>query len=216
MNPQHELKTPMASIIGYADLLRLQTLNPDEQAEAANYIFSAGKRLENLSLRLLDIFVMDKQDLKLRDTSIRILIGKVVSSKQAMLAEKQVNVSAECEIGTCLMEPDLIWSLLVNLIDNAQKALEQGGQIGIVSEMTAEGCRIRVADNGRGIPSEAMEHITEAFYRVDKLRSHKQNGVGLGLALCAKIVELHNGSITFDSKVGVGTCVTVELKEGRI
>ena len=215
-NFTHELKTPMASIIGYADLLRLQSLTPDEQAEAANYIFSEGKRLENLSLRLLELFVMDKQELALRDTSIGTLIEKVVSSQQAILAKKQIEVSIRCESGTCLMEPDLIWSLLVNLIDNAQKALERGGKLGIVSEMTAEGCRIRVADNGRGIPPETLAHITEAFYRWDKVRSREENGTGLGLALCAKIVELHHGTITFDSAVGAGTCVTVELKEGRI
>lgn len=77
------------------------------------------------------------------------------------------------------------------------------------------GCRIAVADNGKGIPPEALAHITEAFYRVDKSRSRKQGGVGLGLALCAKIAELHGGTIRFASKPGEGTTVTVELKGGR-
>ena len=211
----HELKTPMASIIGYADLLRLQTLTPDEQAEAANYIFTAGKRLENLSVRLLDLFVMDKQEPQFRETSLKSLVEKVVVSVRALLVEKQIEIFAKCGSGNCYLEPDLIWSLLVNLIDNAAKALPQGGKIGIVTEITENGCRIRVIDNGCGIPKSAMEHITEPFYRADRFRADERKGAGLGLALCAKIVELHNGSMAFESNVGEGTRVTVELKGGR-
>ena len=72
-----------------------------------------------------------------------------------------------------------------------------------------------IYDNGRGIPPQALEHLTEAFYRVDKSRSRAQGGVGLGLALCREIVALHNGTMEFTSTLGKGTCVTVELKGGR-
>ena len=81
--------------------------------------------------------------------------------------------------------------------------------------MTDQGCIIKIQDNGRGMPKEALNHITEAFYRVDKSRSRKQGGAGLGLALCSNIVKIHNGSINFQSKEGIGTIVTVELKGGR-
>ena len=73
---------------------------------------------------------------------------------------------------------------------------------------------MRVVDNGRGMPPEALARITEAFYRVDKSRSRAQGGAGLGLALCSRIVELHSGSIAFSSREGVGTCVTVEVHSG--
>ena len=82
--------------------------------------------------------------------------------------------------------------------------------------MLPDGCRIRVLDTGRGIPQEEIAHITEAFYRVDKSRSRAQGGVGLGLSLCSEIVQLHNGTMSFASRVGNGTCVTVELKGGAV
>ena len=75
---------------------------------------------------------------------------------------------------------------------------------------------ITVVDNGRGIPPEALAHLTEAFYRVDKSRSRAQGGAGLGLSLCNEIVQLHGGTMQFESRVGNGTVVTVELKGGRV
>ena len=212
----HELKTPMASIIGYADLIRCQTLTIDEQAEAANYIFGAGKRLEKLSVHLLDIFVAEKQEIVFRKTTLSTLIEKVVDSQQKINSDKKIKISTDCQSGSCCLEPDLVWSLLTNLIDNAQKALDEGGKIEIFSEIINGGCQIRIVDNGRGIASESLEHITEAFYRADITRSRKEGGAGLGLTLCAKIVELHNGTMTFDSEPGKGTCVMIKLKGGSV
>lgn len=82
--------------------------------------------------------------------------------------------------------------------------------------MTASGCRIRVADNGRGMPPEAIAHLTEAFYRVDKARSRAQGGAGLGLTLCNEIARLHGGSLSFDSRLNAGTTVTVTLNGGVV
>lgn len=208
----HELKTPMASIIGYSDLIRRGGLSPEEQADAANYIFTEGKRLENLSIKLLEIFVQDKQELILRETALAPLVERVAASHRARLAQQQITICVSGTEGTCYLEPDLIWSLLTNLLDNAQKALEQGGQIDVFSEVTAEGCRISVADDGGGISPKDIEHVTEPFYRVSAPHTVKQGSAGLGLALCAKIVELHHGTMVFQSEVGKGTCVTVELK----
>lgn len=211
----HELKTPMTSIIGYADLLRGGTLTPDEQADAANYIFSEGRRLERLSLTLLSIFSTDGQDVKLVSASPAGIIRDQVAHLRPVLQSQRVDLRCRCEDGACLLEPDLVRSLTYNLIDNARKAFEHGGCIAVTSRMTADGCVIAVGDNGRGIPPEALAHITEAFYRVDKSRSRAQGGAGLGLTLCAKIAQLHGGSIRFDSTVGRGTVVTVILKGGR-
>ena len=85
----------------------------------------------------------------------------------------------------------------------------------LTAQLTDAGCVFKVYDNGRGIPPQALEHLTEAFYRVDKSRSRAQGGVGLGLSLCQEIAALHGGSISFSSTEGRGTCVTVELKGGR-
>ncbi len=208
----HELKTPMTSVIGYADLIRGRTLGPDEAAEAANYIFSEGQRLESLSLKLLDILVLRKNDIVLSRTEPAKLIQKLVEHLRPVYLQQNIVLSCDCEAGSCRLEPDLVRSLLMNLIDNARKAMERGGQIHIQSEMCPGGCRIRVLDNGRGIPPGAIAHLTEAFYRVDKSRSREQGGVGLGLTLCSDIVRLHNGTMDFENRPGGGACITVTLK----
>lgn len=82
--------------------------------------------------------------------------------------------------------------------------------------LTEMGCILTVADTGCGIPAEALAHLTEAFYRVDKARSRAQGGAGLGLTLCARIAELHGGSLRFESVPGQGTRVIAELRGGRV
>ncbi len=211
----HEMKTPMTSLIGYAELLRSGTLTPEEQTEAAGYIYSEGKRLENLSRKLLELLVLKQKGLPFTEISPSDLIGELVERLRPLCVKRNIAVTSDCQRGICLMEPDLIWSLLLNLTDNAQKAMDNGGHILFRSDMLADGCRIQVMDDGPGIPPEALEHLTEAFYRVDKARSRRQGGFGLGLALCQEIAALHNGTISFQNRPSRGACVTVELHSGR-
>ncbi len=212
----HELKTPMTSIIGYADLLRSHELSETERREAANYVFSEGRRLEFLSLKLLDLIVLKKSELILVETDLRHLVAEVTRLIRPVVSKLGITVRYKCEDGLCLLEPDLVKSLLINLVDNARKALEQGGQIYIESRLLPDGCQLRVADNGKGIPEKELSKITDAFYRVDKSRSRAQGGAGLGLALCSEIVLAHNGVMSFESAVGKGTIVTVMLKGGAV
>ena len=213
----HEMKTPMTSLIGYADLLRGGQLTPAEQAEAADYLYSEGKRLSNLSKKLLELLVVKEHDLPFTEVSPADLVGEFVERLRPLLARRRISVLCECQQGTCLLEPDLTWSLLLNLADNAQKAMSQGGEIRFRQEMLSDGCRIQVLDDGRGIPEASLAHLTEAFYRVDKARSRKQGGFGLGLALCQEIAAAHQGSIRFENRTDApkGACVTVELRGGR-
>lgn len=209
----HELKTPMTSIIGYADLLRGQSLDEQEAQEAANYIFSEGKRLEALSWKLLDLLLMKHRDLALTETDPAALIGSLVTHLQPVYRESGIVLQCRCEPGLCRIEPDLFSSVLTNLLDNARKALDRGGNIFVLGRRASGGYQIRVLDNGRGMPEEAIRHLTEAFYRVDKARSRAQGGAGLGLTLCSRILELHGGTIDFASREGKGTCVTVWLPD---
>ena len=209
----HELKTPMTSIIGYADLLRSQALTGEEAQEAANYIFSEGKRLESLSLKLLDLLMMKKESINLVPTEMNQIITNLTVHLKPVYLKKNIILDSRCEPGICMAEPDLFSSVLTNLVDNARKALDNGGNIMILGESVNGYYRIRVVDNGRGMPEEAIKHITEAFYRVDKSRSRAQGGAGLGLTLCKEVIQLHNGTIAFASREGNGTCVTVTLKE---
>lgn len=211
----HELKTPMTSVIGYADLLRSEALPPEEAREAANYIYTEGRRLEALSLKLLELLVTGKQEIQLLPAEPAQVITAFVRRLRPIYAKSNIKLLVRCAPGRCLMEPDLIRSLLSNLIDNARKSMEAGGSIHVISDWVNGDCRIRVIDQGRGIPEEALRHITEAFYRVDKARSRTQGGAGLGLTLCKEIVALHHGTLSFESRPGAGTCVTVLLKGGN-
>ena len=211
----HELKTPMTSIIGYADLLRSQELSEQDRREAANYVFSEGKRLESLSLKLLDLLVLEKDDIPMQDCSPKALIESIAREFRPIMKQQGITLRCSCQQGSWSLEPDLFKSLLYNLMDNARKSMDQGGQIMIQSDFVESDLRIRVADNGRGMPEEALTRLTEAFYRVDKSRSRAQGGAGLGLSLCKRITDLHNGTLQFTSREGIGTCVTVILKGGE-
>lgn len=211
----HELKTPMTSVIGYSDLIRSGTLSQEEQAQAANYIFSESKRLESLSLKLLDIFVIDKRNIVMKNSSPSNIVASIIKNLKPIYLQNGIELHFNCEKGECLLEPELVNTLIVNLIDNARKAIDGTGVIYLAVKMTADGCEISVQDTGRGIPQDSLDHLTEAFYRVDKSRSRRQGGAGLGLALCLKIIQLHNGDIRFVSKEGRGTKVIVELKGGH-
>lgn len=210
----HELKTPMTSIIGYADLLRTQRLNKKDEADALAYIFSEAKRLENMSLKMLDLFVADKNVASMKMCSPANLTYYVAKHLQNTYAKSDVKIEVRAESGLCMLDADLFQTLLINLMDNAKKSMEQGGLVSVTIKMTDTGCILYVADEGRGIPKDAMKHLTEAFYRVDKARARSKGSAGLGLALCEKIVQLHHGSMFFDSKEGVGTVVTVVLNGG--
>ncbi len=213
----HEMKTPMTSLIGYAELLRSETLTPEEQAEASGYIYSEGKRLENLSRKLLELLSLKQSRLPLAEICPADLIEEFTERIRPLYAAQNISLtrSTDARDGTCLLEPDLVWTLLLNLSDNARKAIEGEGYIHYRLEILPDGCRITVQDNGRGIPKASLEHLTEAFYRVDKARSRAQGGYGLGLALCQEIVDFHHGSIRFSNRSGGGASVTVELKGGR-
>ena len=209
----HELKTPMTSIIGYADLLRGHTLTDDDKRDAANYIFMEGRRLEVLSLKLLDLIVLKKRDFTFLPISIAQIVGDVERLLRPAMVKLGIKLVCDCDEGACMLEPDLFMSLLINLIDNARKAIEADGEILIRSETDGDICDISVTDNGRGIPEDELNKIKDAFYRVDKSRSRAQGGVGLGLRLCDEITALHGGEIIFDSELGKGTKVTIKLKK---
>ena len=105
--------------------------------------------------------------------------------------------------------------MIYNLVDNAIKASNEGGKIQVSGYFIKEEFVIRVEDNGIGIPKDELEKITQAFYMVDKARSRKKGGAGLGLALCAEIVEIHRGSMRFKSEVNQGTRVIIRMRGGK-
>lgn len=211
----HELKTPMTSIIGYADLLRQSELSEIDRVLAANYIFSEGQRLEKLSFKLLDLLLLEKDTPQMVPVNPAALLSDVDKALTPGLRKKGIQLLCRAEPGRVLLEPDLVKSLLYNLVDNASKAMDNGGSIAIKGTLIPGGVMFQVVDNGRGMEQAELTKITEPFYRVDKSRSRQQGGAGLGLALCSQIVQVHQGNIHFQSIPGKGTCVTVELYGGK-
>lgn len=120
----------------------------------------------------------------------------------------------ELEKAVLYGDGELLLSLFYNLLDNAVKAMDKGSQGFILMKGTRkpDGYEIKVVDNGRGIPAEEISRITEAFYMVDKSRSRKEGGAGIGMALCWKIIQIHNGILKIDSRLGEGTVMKVVFK----
>lgn len=209
----HEMRTPMTSIIGYADLMRSQELPPDMRRQAANYIFTEGKRLESLSNKLLDIIVLQKTTINKQECKMSSLIEQVYGLLEKRMKESNIEIDINCDDSTWLVEPDLFKTLISNLLDNARKAMPDGGNITIIANKKADTWQIEVKDTGYGIPKEEIPKLTDAFYRVDKARARASGGAGLGLKLCSQIVKLHNGIMSFSSEQGKGTTVTVTLRK---
>ena len=210
----HEIKTPLTSIIGYADLLRSRPMPPEQVRDSAGYIFQEGKRLEALSGKLMELIVLDRQDFPKRPVSMRAFLEQLGDVMSPALEQAGVRLTVEAEEAPAFVEPDLLKTVGLNLLDNARKATPGGGRISLIGAAEEDGYLIQVTDTGKGIPAEELSRITEPFYMVDKSRARAQGGAGLGLALCSRIVELHGGTLEFESVLGQGTTARVYLKGG--
>lgn len=209
----HEMKTPMTSIIGYADIIRSRDLTFERRQMAANYIFSEGKRLEALSLKMMEMIVMHRQEFQLVSVDANRLFENVCCILEPVIEKYQFSIKTNIDAGSILCEPDLLKTLLYNLIDNARKVTPVGGVIELSGKWREEGVyEIAVADSGLGMEKEELKKITEAFYMVDKSRSRASGGAGLGLAICSEIARLHGTQLEFESEVGKGTTVRIRLK----
>lgn len=214
-NFAHELKTPMTSVIGYADTLYQRNLPREEVKKAAGYILDEGMRLESLSLKLMDLFVLDKHDFLLEEMSVPEIFENIRPGIEPLCKKYGEILHMEMEEGMIRVDFDLFKTLILNLADNAAKA---GGQdLWLNGNVEGNDYRIEIRDNGRGIPKEELGRITEAFYMVDKSRSRKQHGAGLGMTLAAKIAENHGAKmeINSDGKTGTTVCLTFVLAKGE-
>ena len=208
----HELKTPLTAIIGYADMLRSHRMDEEKSIMSANYIYTEGKRLEAMSLRLLDIIVAGKEEAQLQVVSADTVFEYL---KDMFDSGRDISFEFAYEQGEMLAEVNLIKTVLVNLIDNACKASESGGRIEVNGYLLENGYRFSVKDYGIGIPEKELHKITKAFYMVDKSRARSKNGAGLGLALCVEILKIHHSKLEIESSAGEGSCFSFVLRKGR-
>lgn len=207
----HEIKTPLTSVIGYADTLRSRELPREQQLRAAGYIFSEGKRMERMSLALLDLFSLERSAPKLGPVQTGAIAAAAADSSRFRYEEKSLTLRLEVEDAEIQGEATLLHTLLYNLLDNARKASEPGQTVELRGYTSEDGYCFRIRDHGRGIPAEALSRLTEPFYMVDKSRSRAEGGAGLGLSIARRIVQVHSGVLDFQSAEGQGTTVTVLL-----
>lgn len=210
-NLTHELKTPLAAISGYAQTLLTVRLDEEDEAEALGYIDEECKRLERLSKKMLRLLELDtEQKLELYEIPVRQLFERTERLCRKLLETKGVTLQYE-EHGECfLVEEDLMTEVLVNLVDNANKASKQGDTIRLI----ANDHQILVQDTGCGIPEEEQKKILEPFYMIDKSRSRKNGGAGLGLALTALILKRHDVTLAIESEEGKGTTMILNFPVG--
>ena len=205
----HEFKTPMTGLILHAGLLRRANLSEDERDASLAHIETQTQWLERLTQNLLKLTTSD-EEIELQSVNIPELLDAVKEGVEPKLNARGAALSVQCETDTLVLNPDLMHSLLNNLIVNAANSYDADAPEKPIL-LTVTGKTFSVSDRGRGIPKEAIDRIFEPFFRVDKSRSKMQGGSGLGLALVKTIADAHGAAITVDSEPGKGTTVSVML-----
>lgn len=206
----HEFKTPLTALLLHARMLRRANMTEEERDNSLAHIESQCAWLERLVQTLLRLITLER-DIERRPCEVDALFDRVRQNTQKSLADRGVTLITNFGGGTLNCNADLIQSLLINLVDNAAKAYDTGMENRKVC-LTVSGSTIEVSDNGRGIPKEALPRIFEPFYMVDKSRSKKSGGSGLGLTLVRKIADAHGAEITVESSVGKGTTVRLRFQ----
>lgn len=206
----HELKTPLTSILGFADILRTKPdITDDERREYADVILTEAKRLRALSTRLMELITANGANLSKGQVDLEKLIDNRATAYQPICEENQISLRLALEHVVLMADEALLSTLILNLIDNARKASSAGDEIFISCKRDKDRAMIRVIDHGTGIPKEDLPYVTDAFYMVDKARTRKAGGAGIGLSLCQAIVNAHKGQFFIESELGRGTTVTV-------
>lgn len=213
-NVSHELKTPITSIKGFVETLKERALNEPENARKfLDIIETHTDRLNNLINDLLHLSRIESKDIPLKITEIDplLVINKVAESLADKLREKKhaLSIKLPDNFPRLMADESLLEQAITNLLDNAIKYTEDGGKITVSGVDEKNWIKIEAADTGIGIPAKDLPRIFERFYRVDKARSREMGGTGLGLAIVKHIMAAHGGSVTVESKLGVGSKFTL-------
>lgn len=211
-NISHELKTPIASIQGFAKLLEDDELSKEERKEYIDIILEETNRLSNLSSNMIKLSNVENREIvNLQSFRLDEQIRKAIIMLEKQMSDKNIKVELISKKININCDQDLTMEIWINLLNNAIKYTEENGKI-IVNVHEEEKCvTVQIKDNGIGIPKDKQERVFEKFYQVQN--SHSSEGSGLGLAIVKRIVDLINGEISFESEEGKGTVFTVTLKK---
>ena len=210
-NVSHELKTPLQSISGCAELLSNGMVKPGDVPEFSHRIYSESQRLISLVEDIIGLSRLDEgaEDMQRTNVDLHKLAETAIDSLSN--AAKEAGVALElCGDGAEVYGiPQLLGTIVYNLCDNAIKYNRRGGSVTVTTENGAGGVTLTVSDTGIGIPKDQQDRIFERFYRVDKSHSKDVGGTGLGLSIVKHAALLHNATVTVDSTPGAGTTFTV-------
>ncbi len=200
----HEFKTPMTSLLIHSDMLMGAKMNETDTFNALSHIHEQIHCLEKLTQDMAKLITAE-ETIEKREEDLPILFSRIEKDMYELLQKRNTPLVCECHTKTLSVNAELMRSLLENLIDNASKASKQGQTI----RLTAYDNIIEVSDNGCGIPDAEIAHVIEPFYMVDKSRSKKLGGFGLGLALAQRIAEAHGAELCINSSIGQGTTISI-------
>lgn len=210
-NLTHELRTPLTSIIGYSDTL--MNIKYDEKVfyRALRFINTEGNRMVKMVNQLMNLILLREDTFDMREEDLEYILEDIekVLAKKAEL--KNIDIKIIGENVRRKVNRDLFKGMIINLLDNAINASNDGDKIIIGIESNKDYDMVFVKDQGIGMDNEHIKKVTQPYYRVDKSRSRKSGGAGLGLSLCNEIIKVHGGEIDIDSTKGKGTTVKIKF-----
>nr|WP_286168558.1 HAMP domain-containing sensor histidine kinase [Roseburia sp. 1XD42-34] len=210
----HELRTPLTYIKGYADIIHRQPLPEEELKTYIGIIREEADQLSDLIKNLFELAKMDRYSFVVKKQAVHVyeLIVSIVDLMQPMLQKNKLTVSIQCpKDRLVLVDPNRFQQVLLNILDNAVKHSPHYSSITIEVETYDDEIVIGVHDQGEGIPEKDLPFVFERLYRVEKSRSRKSGGSGLGLPIAKEIVESHGGTIKLNSRIGEGTSVFIRI-----
>lgn len=217
-NVSHELRTPLAMLQGYSEaIVDGIAVEPEETKEMAQIIYDESVRMSRLVNDLLDLGRMEAGYIELNKEIVEIapFVDRITRKFAVVGKERQVTVVANlAELPThaaFLLDIDRMEQVFTNLIDNALRHIQPGGQVSVNTKISKDQLYIEVQDTGSGIPEEDLPFVFERFYKADKARTRGRSGTGLGLSIVRQIVQAHGGKITAHSKVGEGTTFLIKI-----
>ena len=218
-NVSHELKTPLTSISGFAEVLSAGLFKSDaDVVHFGSLIRKEAKRLLAMIEEIMHLTRIEENREKVHREPVCLpeIIKDIVEFMEPMLVEKKVTVHCTLEQATVLGDKGLLREMAMNLIDNAVKYNLPGGHVYVSVRKRGDHIDFAVKDTGIGIPEDKQKRVFERFYRADTSRSRKISGSGLGLSIVKHIAEYHNGTITLRSKENHGTEIIIHLPSGNL
>ncbi len=209
-NLSHDMRTPITAIKGYVEGIRDGVAGtPEKQAHYLDVVYAKTQVLEDLvqSMRDFSEYELGRMQYHFEHVELKSLLTDLCPEYEADAREKEMTFSASLFSDPVVVTADRrkLKRVLDNLISNALKYGKPGGTVVLKGERYGQGVILSVSDDGRGIPSQALSHVFDSFYRADSARSSSIPGSGLGLAICRSIAESHHGKLWLTSREGEGT-----------